>query len=24
VAGRIARALGEPPDVPRCTQGNVC
>ncbi|GAA0377592.1 hypothetical protein GCM10009530_30210 [Microbispora corallina] len=24
IAGRIARALGEPPDVPRCTQGNVC
>ncbi|MCT9932555.1 hypothetical protein N5079_20350 [Planotetraspora sp. A-T 1434] len=24
VAGRIARSLGEPPDVPRCTQGNVC
>ncbi|MBP2707618.1 hypothetical protein JOL79_27935 [Microbispora sp. RL4-1S] len=24
VAGRIARALGEPPDVPRCTQGHVC
>ncbi|GAA4208450.1 hypothetical protein [Microbispora amethystogenes] len=24
LAGRIARALGEPPDVPRCTQGNVC
>lgn len=23
-AGRIARFLGEPPDVPRCTQGNVC
>jgi hypothetical protein len=24
VAGRIARSLGEPPTVPRCTQGNVC
>ncbi|MDF5755511.1 hypothetical protein [Spongiactinospora sp. TRM90649] len=24
VAGRIARSLGEPPAVPRCTQGNVC
>lgn len=24
IAGRIARALGEPPEVPRCTQGNVC
>ncbi|SDG92838.1 hypothetical protein SAMN05421505_109147 [Sinosporangium album] len=24
VAARIARALGEPPDVPRCTQGNEC
>jgi hypothetical protein len=24
VAGRVAHALGEPPDVPRCTQGNVC
>ncbi|WP_285775392.1 hypothetical protein [Microtetraspora sp. NBRC 13810] len=24
IAGRIARALGEPPSVPRCTQGNVC
>ncbi|GII57018.1 hypothetical protein Pth03_54070 [Planotetraspora thailandica] len=24
IAGRIARSLGEPPDVPRCTQGNVC
>jgi hypothetical protein len=24
IAGRIARFLGEPPDVPRCTQGNVC
>jgi hypothetical protein len=24
IAGRIARALGEPPQVPRCTQGNVC
>jgi len=24
LAGRIARFLGEPPDVPRCTQGNAC
>jgi hypothetical protein len=24
IAGRIARSLGEPPDVPRCTQGHVC
>lgn len=24
IAGRIARSLGEPPTVPRCTQGNVC
>ncbi|WP_283135615.1 hypothetical protein [Rhizohabitans arisaemae] len=24
VAGRIARQLSEPPEVPRCTQGNVC
>jgi hypothetical protein len=24
IGGRIARALGQPPDVPRCTQGNVC
>jgi hypothetical protein len=24
IAGRIARFLAEPPDVPRCTQGNVC
>lgn len=24
IAGRIGRILGEPPDVPRCTQGNVC
>ncbi|MBG0815148.1 hypothetical protein HS045_13245 [Planomonospora sp. ID82291] len=24
VAGRIARALGDEPAVPRCTQGNVC
>jgi len=24
IGGQIARALGRPPDVPRCTQGNVC
>ncbi|GII93053.1 hypothetical protein [Sinosporangium siamense] len=24
VAARIARSLGQPPDVPRCTQGNEC
>lgn len=24
IAGHIARVLSEPPDVPRCTQGNVC
>lgn len=24
VAGRIARILAEPPEIPRCTQGNVC
>ncbi|MFC6081439.1 hypothetical protein [Sphaerisporangium aureirubrum] len=24
VAGRIARVLAEPPEIPRCTQGNVC
>jgi hypothetical protein len=24
IGGQIARALGQPPDVPRCTQGNVC
>jgi len=24
IAGHIAHALGEPPNVPRCTQGNVC
>ncbi len=24
VGGRVARSLGEEPDVPRCTQGNVC
>ncbi|MBB5133888.1 hypothetical protein HNP84_003614 [Thermocatellispora tengchongensis] len=24
IAGRIARSLGEPPTVPRCTQGPVC
>ncbi len=24
IAARIARSLAQPPDVPRCTQGNVC
>ncbi|GAA0987970.1 hypothetical protein GCM10009555_068490 [Acrocarpospora macrocephala] len=24
IGGRVARSLGEEPDVPRCTQGNVC
>ncbi|WP_067178846.1 hypothetical protein [Microtetraspora niveoalba] len=24
IAARIARSLAEPPEVPRCTQGNVC